>query len=160
VELNFDPEHPEHAGRSWQIVSLRTLQGGFGQAVFGPARKLDVQKFLDIVAFAQRITGDPTAANSLLLFLEATTHLANAEYSQSYMMAWTILETSIAALWRQVLTEKGIKGKRLDKLLQPDRWSADDIIESLSLANALTTEEYEELIRLKRARNGMLHRGQ
>lgn len=159
VQLNFDPANPGNEGRSWEIVSLRTLQGGFGQEhVFGPTRrKLDIQKFLDILGLAERLTSDPTAGHSLLLFLEATTHLANAEYAQSYVMAWTILEMSIAALWRRVLTEKGIKGPRLDKL--SDRWSADDIIESLSLVNALTIEDYEELIRLKRARNVMLHRG-
>ena len=57
------------------------------------------------------------------------------------------------------MKEKGILGKRKQKLVESMRWTADTILETLNLVGKLSDNAYKEVIRLKKLRNNILHNG-
>jgi len=74
-------------------------------------------------------------------------------------MSWIIVEKQLFLLWKRFLKEKKLSSGRRNKLLNPSRWSADYVLETLSLNGILSTEQYRSLDKLRRERNRFIHRG-
>ena len=91
--------------------------------------------------------------------MEANTHLQDAEYAQSFVISWIIVERNLATSWEAFLSEKNVRGDRESKLTDFNRWSTDSILETLNLAGTLPEREYKSLMELKSKRNSFVHRG-
>jgi hypothetical protein len=109
------------------------------------------------IKLAELLTSDDRIKTLLLLFLEAYTYFQNTEYKQSLIIAWVILEEFyIEDLWLQHISKITSDGKRLGKL---KGWTVDQRLEALHISNVLTDEEYSLLMKIKEARNEVVHEG-
>lgn len=112
-----------------------------------------------VVSIAEELTKDEVKRNLLAFLLEAYTLYQNAEYSQSFVASWLVLETHIQKLWKDFLGVKSLSKKRSKKLSDASRWSVDYMLEALNLADTIQLGEYRVLTRLKKLRNGIVHSG-
>lgn len=109
------------------------------------------------IKLAEFLTSDDRIKTLLLLFLEAYTYFQSTEYKQSLIIAWVILEEFyIEDLWLQHISKITSDGKRLGKL---KGWTVDQRLEALHISNVLTDEEYSLLMKIKEARNEVVHEG-
>ena len=124
-----------------------------------PRVPVEPDKLSEIVERGNRILKHPDEADELILWLEANTHLQDAEYAQSFVISWIIVERNLATSWEAFLSEKNVRGDRESKLTDFNRWSTDSILETLNLAGTLPEREYKSLMELKSKRNSFVHRG-
>jgi hypothetical protein len=109
------------------------------------------------IKLAELLTSDDRIKTLLLLFLEAYTYFQNAEYKQSLIIAWVILEEFyIEDLWVQHISKITSDERRLRKL---KNWTVDQRLEALHISHVLTDEEYSLLMKIKEARNEVVHEG-
>ena len=97
--------------------------------------------------------------NDLIFILEAFTFFENTEFKQSYIMSWAVIENFIETKWDEFIQEKKIESDRKNKLKNPSSWSTDYILEALNFAGKIKDREYELLMKLKKKRNGIIHKG-
>jgi hypothetical protein len=95
----------------------------------------------------------------LRLLSEAFTHINDAEYSQSFVMSWSIIERYISELWKKRLDGKDMDGERIGKLLNSAQWSVDYQLEVLNLSGEIADGEYDIFIEMKSKRNKFIHKG-
>ena len=109
------------------------------------------------IKLAEFLTSDDRIKTLLLLFLEAYTYFQSTEYKQSLIIAWVILEEFyIEDLWLQHISKITSDGKRLGKL---KGWTVDQRLEALHISHVLIDEEYSLLMKIKEARNEVVHEG-
>ena len=94
--------------------------------------------------------------NSLLLriLLDSFTHLMNGEYSQSFILSWTIIEQFIEFQLEHLTTNRNLTQKRKKKLY---RQTIDNKLEILNFSNFLINKDYLEIMELKKLRNKFMH---
>ena len=160
---NYDEETKKIRGYRWNLESIRAGLQDFNYSdtsVFGyKFAEMPEEQIKTIIYKAFAINSDTNLMENLGLFVESCTHFNNGEYSQSFIMSWTIIEKEYVALWKNILNDKKISKKRLEKLTQNYRWTIDRIIETLSLLKEITDKEYEKLNKLKTKRNNLYHEG-
>lgn len=117
------------------------------------------KKIINVIKKSEIISQNEEINNFLKFILESYTHYKNSEYSQSFIMSWLILENSIAKEWIQLLDKKGVHGDRRKKLKNRSSWPLDHLIETLNLGNKVKNDRYNLLIKLKKIRNGIVHKG-
>jgi len=99
-------------------------------------------------------------SDALRFLLEAYTHFQNSNYLEAFVLSWLIIEKDTYARWNRYLEEKNIGNSRKRKLENPSTWTADMIIEQLSLAGRISSGDYQKLISMKAVRNRIVHRGE
>jgi hypothetical protein len=122
--------------------------------------QLSGDELLQVLKRAKEIMEDKDTNQKLLLWLEAFTYFKNSDFTQSFIMSWIVIEKYISNLWIDFLREHAVKGKRLDKFKDVSRWTTDHFLEVLCLSQKLKMDDYQEYMRLKGIRNGIIHKGE
>ncbi len=99
-------------------------------------------------------------SEDMRLLNEGATHFANSEFAPAFIMGWSVIERQYSNLWRTLLSEKNIDGKRLSKLQNPDQWTIDYIFKILNIEGKIDEIDYDDLMDLKRKRNKFYHNGE
>ena len=98
--------------------------------------------------------------NYLRYFLEGYTLFCDAEYSQSFIINWVILEKRIIQLRDRLIDGKNnINHDRRKKLKDPNYWNSDNIIEVLNFTKYLHDFEYKKYMKSKKIINNVTHHG-
>ena len=98
--------------------------------------------------------------NYLRNFLGGYTLFCNAEYSQSFIINWVILEKRIIQLRNRLFDRKSnITSDRRSKLKNSNYWNADNLIEVLNFTGFINDTLYKKFIKLKKIRNKFAHDG-
>ena len=128
--------------------------------VYGKRDVVSVDQFKTWITRADRVAQDPDLADSLRFLLEAYTHFQDSRYMESFVLSWVVVEKHLYALWRRFLKDEGLPRSRRDKLTNPNPWTIDFVIESLSLLKQMVPADYSNLISMKRLRNDIIHEGE
>jgi hypothetical protein len=157
--------HPSDLTITWysqELASIRTIipTGAImGDLLLREIPVISKDMLIKIIKQAEKWALKDTKP-LLGLLLEAYTHFANAEYTQSFIMSWTIVEWWLSKLWDDFLNEHKVSGKRREKLRSTIFWKTTDrIIEVLNLSGKIDWDEYRKLERLKDVRNEIIHKG-
>lgn len=121
--------------------------------------ELDKLTINEIIKQAERISEDSEISDFLIFLLEAQAHLDDTSYSQSLIMSWVIIERYIYWLWNNYLKTLNYSKDHRTKLTDTNYWTIDFVLEGLALANELKSQEFEELMVLKKKRNEIVHDG-
>ena len=126
---------------------------------FCPFRKYKKSVMLDVVGKAEKITQDKDIKNYIISYLDAKTHFLIEQFKTSFLLTWIVLEKHIDELWLRTLISRNVSGRRLGKLSKSMLWTVDDKLETLNLLDQISNERYFEIIRLKKIRNAIVHKG-
>ena len=118
------------------------------------------EKLAEIISKAEAVFKRSDITEQVLFYLEASTHFAESEYTQSFTMSWIIIEKYLSGQWENFLRGKSIGGKRKDKLTNSTLWSIDYVIQTLAINGVIEDNEYRLLMDLKTKRNNFIHNGQ
>lgn len=163
-KAEIDPQNLTIASHDMPLISMRTKLeqqhvGLFPDLIPFERRVLSPDDIRKVLRLAEELTVDPASSTVLLMLLEGYTHLQNAEYTQSFLMTWVVIEKWLDTLWENLMKEKGITGKRKQKLVESMLWTADTILETLNLVGKLSNDAYKQVAELKKRRNTILHSG-
>jgi hypothetical protein len=132
----------------------------FSADAVSPSRSrptVEVEKMKKAIKWAEVFIVNPKVATLLLLHLEARTHFLNSEYKQALVVSWVILEDfHVKDLWSSQIQKRMSDADRLGKL---GSWEVDKKLEALDIAGAITSEEYALFMKIKGARNEVVHEG-
>lgn len=163
-KAEIDPQNLTIASHDMPLISNRTKlgqeqRGLYPELVPFERQVLSPDKIKEIFRLAGELTADPASTTVLLMLLEGYTHLQNAEYTQAFLMTWVVVEKWLDTLWEDLVKEKGIMGKRKQKLIESMLWTTDTILETLNLVGKLSNDAYKQVANLKKKRNSILHNG-
>ena len=113
------------------------------------------EEFSSILSSSEKITQDEKNSLLLRILLDSFTHLRNGEYSQSFILSWTIIEQFIEFQLEKLMTDRKLTRKRKKKLY---RQTIDNKLEILDFSNFLADKDYSEIMELKKLRNKFMHR--
>jgi hypothetical protein len=108
----------------------------------------------------ERVTQSGTVSETLRFLLEAYTHFHNSDYLEAFVLSWLIVEKDVYSRWDRYLGDKSIQGSRKGKLENPGVWTADVVIEELSLSGEISSNDYNKLMSMKTVRNNIIHKGE
>jgi len=165
AEIDIDSDSLHVSIRS---PPMRTLRASLVKSIvklsdYHDSRVVSLADFEDIVRRADSVIKDRDLSDQLIFFTEAYTHFYNSEFNQAFILGWIILEKFIGRLWEAMLNEGGIEKeggnkKRFEKLTNPP-YGTDSWLEILSLNGKIDDDTFKLLIRLKKARNKLVHGG-
>ena len=168
-DLTIDQDSMKINGPSMSLASLRNLAcqeryyGYSNLPIMNPyIREIVPLKTLkSIVDLSNKllINSNEEIINYLNHFLEGYTLFNNSEYSQSLIINWVILEKRLIQLRDKFMDEKGIIGKRRNKLKDTNQWYSDNLIELLNFTKYIDDCEYKKYMDLKKIRNNIAHKG-
>lgn len=145
-------------GSSWTESTYRmTLFHSFStyRGAHFSRTKISHQDLEDIIEKSKTLT-KTEHLNKLKLLSGAYTHLDNDEFSQSFIMSWTVVEIHIHELWNKKIQTSGVTKKIRDDL---DRWDFYRVLEVLHLDKIVSNDDYYELKHLNGLRNDIIHDG-
>jgi len=159
AQVNYDKKLNRISG--WSMGGQESLRTPLYRTFWGDSsslefitREINENTILKIINEANKIWKNKSLIKKLLLFLESFTHHRNHEFSQSFVMSWSIIEQYIHQIWNDSLQKRKLRNYREDKL---GRYSTDQILELLNSSGSLTNEEYELFSDLKKNRNDLFH---
>jgi len=163
-DAEIDPSNLAITSRGIRTVSLRTqlfYDFPFKKSAV-PIDRIEVEKdkLVRLIQRAEHISQDPDMADFSVFLLDAYTFLQSSEYTQSFMISWIIIEKHMSWLWEKFLREEGITHSRRKKMMNSTYWTLDFVLETLNLAGRLSPDEYEDLMKLKKKRNDIVHEGE
>jgi len=149
------------ASFGWNPFSLRTTpfyaERFFLEALPMGRSATDEEKIRKTIRLAELLTTDDRIKTLLSLYLEASTYFANTELKQTLIMGWIILEDFyIKDLWASRISKVAPDNNRLSKL---GSWNIDQRLETLNLSGELSNDDYDLLMKIKDARNEVVHEG-
>jgi len=165
-EIKIDGETLAIKSSTMSLVSDRTRQvsqlgePSYMSMMIPTTFLLSKENIIDLFNRANRITRDDEIKKSLPFLLESYTHLQSSEYAQCFVMGWTVIEGNIVFVWENFLKDKSIASKRRQKLKQGLLWTTDTILETLNLAGAIDSQNYNRIMGLKNRRNKIIHGGE
>ena len=165
AKIEIDPKSLEIHSKLMKSSSLRTqrwdLVVPFGQSAINYYYReiINEEVIKDSIKKSEKIIKHDDIAHQLIFLLAGYTHHVSSEYSQSFIINWIILEKYLLTLWKNLLEEKTITGKRKNKLTDTMLWGTDYILETLNISGNLEKENYDLIIYLKKKRNDFVHRG-
>lgn len=162
-DVNIERDSFRLVGRHYEMETTRARSGDsplepFHFFIPHERKEISKEKLSSTIKKAEKIYQDKEKAEQLDFLLEANTHLANSEYAQAFTMSWIVIERFLFSLWQHRLEQRKVSGSRKAKLENPARWSVD-YLETLSLNGVLKEKEYRLLDKLRRIRNGFIHKG-
>lgn len=140
VDADLDLEKSKVVTSSWRGLSFRNLVHTprvHTSQTSPKVSSIDVKEFTRVVGVLDVLTADQQLSDNLGLLLDSYTYLHQGQFTPAFVLTWTILERECNKIWHDHLVKKGISKDRLQKLSRTDRWSADDVIESLNLLKLL-----------------------
>lgn len=160
--LSFDVNTKKISTSSWSESSLRNQQfhylGRFDPFPKTIVRlKISIDDMKSIIQKAKEIWKEEVNSENLKLILGANTYLSNEEFSQSFILSWTIIEKHVYDLWEEKLNKSKISNKRIKSMSE---WDIYRITEILHLDRTLSDDDYHEMGYLRNLRNGLFHEGQ
>lgn len=164
-DIQMDPDSFEITTSSGRMVSLRTnleqdrWKTPYSIAFF-PSRTDVTEEKIEEVINSLRDLEITKRSDLLILGIEAYTHFQEAEYMQSFIFSWIVIEKYLSDFWRSFIGEQGITGKRKKKLLSSHDWSISYIIETLNLSGKFDKNTYDTLMVLKNRRDKSIHEGE
>ena len=144
---------------SWSPYSSRAQLAYKRTFDFIPIEKRTIseENISKTIKLAEILTSNEKIKTILLLFLETHTYFTNTEFKQALIMAWIILEEFyIKDLWSSQISKITSNKDRLSKL---GSWKVDKQLEALNIAHVLQNDEYDLLMKIKDARNDVVHEG-
>ncbi|MEM0327964.1 MAG: hypothetical protein QXN53_05285 [Thermoproteota archaeon] len=143
---------------TWNPFSLRMLSLHAERFLLSISRTpISEEKLRKTLKIAEILTADDRIKTLLLLYLEAFTYFTNTEYKQTLMIGWIILEDFyIKDLWASQISKVTSDKNRTSKLWS---WNVDQRLEALNLSNEISNDEYNLLMKIKDARNEVVHEG-
>ena len=121
---------------------------------------ISIEELEEWLRRTERITQTGTLSETLRFLLEAHSHFHYSDYLEAFVLSWLIIGKDIYSRWSQYLKEKSFVEKRRQKLENPGEWTANIVIEQLSLAGVISTDDYLKLMSMKTVRNNIIHRGE
>lgn len=106
----------------------------------------------------EKVTQSDTLSETLRFLLEAHSHFHYSDYLESFVLSWLIVERDVFARWHRYLEGRSIEATRMGKLENPHVWTAELVIEELSLAGSISMDDYQKLMSMKTVRNGLIHK--
>ena len=161
--IKIDPNSFEIHTKSMKSSSLRGhLLIGFGPSDIRYYHREIIKEEVikELIKKAEKISKYEDLSQQLIFLLAGYTYYANSEYSQSFIINWIIVEKYLFKLWKNLLAEKGLTGKRKKKLIDSILWGTDYILETLNLNGNIDKETYDLIMDLKKKRNKFIHEGQ
>jgi len=161
-EVAYHKETMQPGGMTYNSdATLRTrlFNERFAPNPQNPRKSVSERQISEIINIAGKIFKEGKHVEDMRLLSEAFTHLHDAEYAQSFIMSWTILERYLSELWKKKIQEKNVDGNRTSKLMDTNRWSADHLVEVLNLDGIIKEEDYDKFMDMKRKRNRFIHQG-
>ena len=162
TEIGAEPKLLSITSTVTPMNSLRNIltDSSRPQLNYYPKTEIPEEIFKEIIKKADIISSNQKITEQLTFLLEGYTHYKNAEYSQSFIINWVIIERYLFKIWRELLEEKNISEKRKSKLNDSNRWSADYILEVLNIQGKIDGEDYILFMDLKDKRNKLIHKGE
>lgn len=164
--INVEINHQTKDIGSWQGSTGFTRTSLLEERINGDPKwyrghKIFLKKsdIINVIEKSKEFNQDKEFKNFLGFFFEAFTHLFNTEYSQSFIMSWTIIEKYFYSIWKGMLIAKN---KKMNKSRKSNllNWNLHHILEIINLYENLNDETYELLIKLKAKRNKIVHQGE
>ena len=152
-----------YPAREWDLGEAE-IKGDYKRFEYGvrgpetkPTARLTEDDIKAVIRYAEKITSNDKLKTLIMLYHEAYTHFIAYEHRQSLLFCWIILEDFyINDMFQHLITRTVGSQERLKKLM---RWTADQKIEVLNIARALSDDEYQQLMELKESRNKLVHEG-
>jgi hypothetical protein len=161
ADLSFDITTKKISSSSWIESSLRNQQFRFDRFTPFPKPivrlKISIEDMISIIQKSKEIWKAESNLENLKLILGAMTYLSNQEFSQSFILSWTIIEKHVYDLWEKKLTKSKISNQRIKSMSE---WDLYRITEILHLDRTLSDDDYSEIGYLRGLRNGLFHDGQ
>lgn len=151
--------NPSSSVRSLIVEDVQRRQSIYEFSEHFDFKRYKKTLFNEVLRSGEKITKNKSATDYLLSFLDAKTHFLIEQYKTSFLLAWIVLEKYIDAVWEETLVSRKISDKRIKKLARSSLWTADDKLETLNLMDLFVNERYNEVIRLKKIRNNIVHEG-
>ncbi len=145
--------HPVSITRNWQASQEFD---SVDEWTVIKAIKLDKEKIVQIINKSEEITKNPEMGKNIVFLAQSSSHIRNAEYLESFVLSWLIIERYLRRKFSEFLSSNNITGKRKKKI---ENWSIDTVIEQLAINSIINDEEYDQLIQLKSKRNDVNHEG-
>ncbi len=159
--LSFDKKTQKISGSNWSESSLRTQMFSYTRR-FEPSRhtlvrlQISVKDMELILEEAKKIWKDGTKIDILKLILGAFTFFDSGEFSQSFILSWTVIEKHMYELWNKKLQSSKISNSRIRNLSD---WNVYRITEILHLDRTISDDEYYKIKNLRDLRNDLFHDG-
>lgn len=159
--LIFDIKTHQMIPASWSETTKRmemfSRSSGLGTYRTSDIRnRISIKDVKLILRYSESFYNNNELAHSLRLLLGSYTHFANGEFSQSFIMSWTIIEKNLYDLWLEKLLSARVTKRIRDDL---DRWDMYRILEILHLDKIISEDEYNDLRVLHHNRNDVIHEG-
>ncbi|HZG39076.1 MAG TPA: hypothetical protein VEZ50_10385 [Nodosilinea sp.] len=106
--------------------------------------------------YLMNIINNQESVNLLHRVAKALSEHNLRSYDNSLVMSWFLLETYINTKWEELLESRNILGKRKATLKGRD-YTASVKTEILEMHNLITLSRYEQLNRIRKARNDIAH---
>lgn len=161
-ETGYNKETMQLGGYTFSLSTMRSLlfEERYGQRILPyERREVSEQTLRGIIKEASDIFKEEKYIEELELLGEAFTHFNDAEYAQSFVMSWIIIERHVSELWRRRLDSKNFDHERMSKLLNPSQWSIDYLLEVLNMNGEINETEYDIFMEMKNKRNKFIHQG-
>ena len=117
------------------------------------SKKLSVDDLSRIIEKANSLSSRPDASDYIASLAKAHTHLRYAEYEETFIISWRIIERIIKENLEEQLKRSSSK-EAIDRL---KRRSMEIIIEVMNVIGGLDKGDYGKLMKLKSKRNKMIH---
>lgn len=162
AELSIEVSTNKISGSSWSESSLR-MQLFDMVARYDPFRRtrvrlqISVEDFERLVEEAKKIWKTKIHLDNLKLLSGAFTYLQNNEFSQSFILSWTLIEKHLYDLWNKKLQQAKISNNRIRQL---NSWDVSRILEILHIDKIISDDDYFDITSLRGLRNNLFHDGQ
>jgi hypothetical protein len=164
IETHIDPEEKRITSKGVSSLSPRSsIMDEWLRESWHVTPRAEVVSMEDMDEWlrkAERVTQSAPASETLRFLLEAYTHFQNSDYLESFVLSWLIVEKDVYSRWDRYLGDKSIQGSRKGKLENPGVWTADVVIEELSLSGEISSNDYNKLMSMKTVRNNIIHKGE
>lgn len=155
-QIDYDSDDLNITGYSYNFETVRNLlfQENHGEKILEyPIKEIPQDKIENILQRASEIFKNEKISEELRIFLEATTHLKDSEFSQAFLMSWVIIERHVSDLYNE-------KTKNQSSLEKSTRYqTADQMLNRLSLEKIISEQEFKTYLELKEKRNEFVHSG-
>ncbi|GEM_PF-3717605 len=116
---------------------------------------IGLEQFAEAARFADGII-EHSRGDHARLIVEAATHLRRGHPTESFFFSWLVVEQLVDEDWKAYLHDHKLSDRRLQRMTDTNRWTADTKLEILDLASALGLD-YTAAMSIKNPRNEVLH---
>jgi hypothetical protein len=116
---------------------------------------IDASVAKDALAIADTCASNARLAELSLRCFDAFTLARRENYTESFVVGWSIIESHLQSLFIDTLTTAGLSKTRIDSIARD--WAASQIIDLCLAVGRLTKETASSLHKLRKTRNRIVH---